>query len=91
MLKAPVETATGVVVIGNAAVFVPADTVTLAGTVAAALALARVTSASPAGAFPVRVTVPDAGAPPVTLDGVTTILERAAAWTFSWSVTVTAL
>jgi hypothetical protein len=91
MLKAFVETATGVVVIGNVTVFVPAGTVTLGGTVAATFALARVTSAPPEGALVLRVTVPDAGAPPVTLEGVTTILERAATWTVSWSETVTAL
>ena len=35
MLKALVETGTGVVVIGNVAVLVPAETVTVAGTLAA--------------------------------------------------------
>jgi hypothetical protein len=92
MLKAFVETATGVVVIGNVAVFVPEGTVTLAGTVAAALALARLTRAPPEGALPIRVTVPEAGLPPVTLGGVTTTWETggAAAWTVSGAVKVTA-
>ena len=46
-----------------------AGTVTELGTVAAGLELARVTTAPPAGAGPVRLTVPVEFCPPVTLDG----------------------
>ena len=49
----------------------PAATVTVAGTVATAgLELVRVTTCPPAGAGPVRVTVPVEGKPPGTLDGL---------------------
>jgi hypothetical protein len=52
------------------AAVVPAATVTLVGTVAAALLLARVTAAPPAGAGAVKVTVPVEGLPPPTLAGL---------------------
>jgi hypothetical protein len=49
---------------------VPANTVTLAGTVAAALSLDRLTKAPPVGARPVKVTVPvEEIVPPTTLVG----------------------
>jgi len=48
-----------------------AGTVTELGTVAAGLALDSVTTAPLAGAGPVRLTVPVADWPPVTLEGVT--------------------
>ena len=55
----------------------PAGTVTLAGTVAAAvLLLARVTTAPPAGAAPVRVAVPVDGLPPWTDVGLSVIEPR---------------
>ena len=47
----------------------PAATVTLAGTVAAALLLDNVTTVPPLGAAAVRVTVPVELAPPVTVLG----------------------
>ena len=58
------------------AVVAPAATVTLAGTVAAALLLESVTCAPPEGAGPFRVTVPVEGDPPVTLAGLTETAER---------------
>jgi len=55
------------VVTVNVAVVAPATTVTLAGTVAAAvLLLDSVTTAPPAGAAPLSVTVPVEVPPPVT-------------------------
>ena len=91
MLKGLVDAATGDVVIGNVALLVPALTVMETGTVAAVLALARFTSAPPAGALPVSVTVPEAGVNPITLAGVTTTLERVAALTVNESFAVTPL
>src|SRR5262249_21715173 len=58
----------------------PCNTVTLAGTVAAALLLDRVTSAPPAGAALERVTVPVDCVPPVTLVGLTDTDVMLAAW-----------
>jgi hypothetical protein len=59
--------ATGLVVTVNVPVVSPAATGTLAGTVAAAvLSLASVTTAPPAGAAPLNVTVPADEVPPVT-------------------------
>lgn len=61
---------TTLVVTVNVAEVLPAATVTLVGTVATdVLLLARVTTAPPVGAAPVRVTVPVDGLPPVTLVG----------------------
>lgn len=58
-----------VVVTVNVAVVAFAATVTLAGTCAAALLLDNVTTAPPAGAAELNVTVPVDGLPPVTLVG----------------------
>ena len=69
----------------------PAGTVTVPGTVAAELALPRVTTAPPAGAAPVSVIVPFAGSPPTTLGGLTVSLEAVASWTVSGAVNVVAL
>jgi len=58
----------------------PADTVTLAGTLAAAvLLLVRLTETPPTGAAPVRVTVPVEGLPPVTLVGFKETEDRVTA------------
>ena len=61
------------------ALVAPAATVTLKGTVAAAvLSLVRETAAPPLGAGPLRVTVPIEGDPPVTLIGLNAIEESVA-------------
>ena len=66
-----VEAVTALVLAANVALLAPAATVTLAGTVAAAvLSLIRETAAPPLGAGPLRVTVPVDGDPPVTLVGL---------------------
>ena len=49
----------------------PTPTVTLGGTVAAGLLLARDTTTPPWGAGPVRLAIPVAGWPPVRLPGLT--------------------
>jgi len=66
--------ATAVVVIVNVAEVAPCATVTVAGTVAAALLDASVTTLPPAGAGPVSVTVPVDDAPPATLVGLSVTL-----------------
>jgi len=68
-IVATTEAATAEVVIANVAVFVPAGTVTMAGTCAAASELVIAMSAPPEGALPVRVIVPVADTPPVTVAG----------------------
>ena len=69
-MVATVDAPTGLVLIVNVALALPAGMVTLAGTLAAALLLESVTWAPAAGAGPLRVTVPvDDCAPPVTLVG----------------------
>ena len=72
--------ATGIVVAVNVALVAFAGTVTLAGTcVAAVLLLERVTTAPPAGAALVKVTVPVEAVPPTTEDGlIVTVLTRSA-------------
>ncbi len=57
---------TAVVVTVKVAVVAPTATVTLAGTVAAALLLDSVTTAPPVGAALLKVTVPVDEVPPVT-------------------------
>src|SRR3954470_14742231 len=64
-----VAVATGVVVMAKFAVVAPAATVTDAGTAPAALLLARVSTAPPAGAAEMSVTVPVLPAPPRTAVG----------------------
>jgi hypothetical protein len=67
-----VDAATDAVVTVNVALVAPAATVTLAGTVAAAvLLLVSVTTAPPAGAALVNVAVPVEPFPPTTLVGLT--------------------
>lgn len=66
---AKVKVSTAIVPIGKLAAVAPSATVTLAGTVAAALLLDSVTTAPPEGAGPLRVTVPTEAVPPVTLGG----------------------
>jgi hypothetical protein len=61
---------TAVVFTVNVADVPPAATVTLAGTVAEALSLAKVTDAPPVGATPFNVTVPVEEVPPVTVVGL---------------------
>src|SRR5450631_2761041 len=68
-----VVVATGLVVTVKVAVVVFANTVTLAGTCAAdGLVLNSVTTAPPAGAGPLRVTVPVEVLPPMTEAGLRT-------------------
>jgi hypothetical protein len=62
---------TAFVVTVNVAVELPAATVTEAGTTAEVLELESATTAPPAGAALVSLTVPAALVPPFTLDGVT--------------------
>jgi hypothetical protein len=69
VIVAVVSDATAVVVTANVAVVAPAATVTLAGTVADALLLERVTTAPPVGAAALSVTVPVELAPPTRLVG----------------------
>jgi hypothetical protein len=57
------------------AVVLPADTVTEAGTVAEALLLASEIDTPPDGAALLKVTVPVADAPPLTLVGLTAMDE----------------
>jgi hypothetical protein len=64
------------VVTVKVALVAPAATVTLAGTVAAAVLLPEsVTTAPPEGAAPVSVTVPCEELPPVTLVGLSVRVE----------------
>jgi hypothetical protein len=69
-------TVTALVVMVKVAEVAPAATVTLAGTDAIeVLLLDKLTAAPPAGAGPLRVTVPVEEAPPVTLAGFTAMDE----------------
>src|SRR6266403_1428157 len=72
-----VDAATALVLTVNVALVAPAATVTLEGTLAAAvLLLESVTCAPPDGAGPLNVTVPVDELPPVTLVGLSEIEER---------------
>ena len=70
VMTAEVTEPTAVVSTWKPAVVAPAATVTLAGTVAAASPLERVTTAPPAGAGLPRVTVPEDEDPPASADGL---------------------
>ena len=73
-----VDAATALVLIVKVALLLPAGTVTLEGTLAAALLLESVTCAPPVGASPLSVTVPvDDCVPPVTLVGFNVSEETA--------------
>jgi hypothetical protein len=77
-------TLTAKVVTVKVAVVTPAETVTLAGTVAAdVLLLVSITTAPPVGAAPFSVTVPVEGVPPVTVAGLKDTDERAGGFTVS--------
>jgi hypothetical protein len=72
-----VDEATPLVLTVNVALVAPAATVTLEGTLAAVvLLLESATSAPPAGAGPLSVTVPVEELPPVTLVGLNVIEAR---------------
>jgi len=71
LIVAVVEAVTVVVVTVNVAVVLPAATVTDDGTDAEVLEAESVTTAPPAGAAAVSLTVPVALVPPFTLAGVT--------------------
>src|SRR2546426_9254365 len=92
-MVAEVDAATALVVTVNGALVAPAGTVTLAGTVAAAvLSLDSVTCAPPAGAGPSSVAVPVELLPPVTVVGFTPSEERRTArFTMRVAVRVTPL
>jgi len=67
----------------NVAVEEPGETVTLASTVAAALLLESETTAPPAGAAAVRVTVPCDALLPTTVVGLRAIEDSAAGTAFT--------
>ena len=77
MIVATDDVLTVVVEIANVALVAPAATVTLPGTVAAALLLESVTANPPDAAADVSVTVPCAALPPVTVEGLNEIAESA--------------
>jgi len=68
-ILAVVSTPTAAVVTVKVAVLDPAATVTEVATVAAAWSEVKLTTKPPAGALPVRVTVPVDGLPPTRLVG----------------------
>jgi ABC-type Na+ efflux pump permease subunit len=78
-MVAVAEMVTADVVVVNVAVELPALTVTEAGVEALALLSDSDTTMPPAGAGPVRVTVPVEEVPPVTLAGLTDTAESATA------------
>ena len=80
-MLASVEDDTGMVVTLKSAVIAPPATVTFAGTCAALLLLANVTTAPPVGAAPFRVTVPVEFVPPTTEVGFNDRPDRLAAVT----------
>jgi len=73
-----VDVVTAMVVTVKFALLAPAATVTLAGTLPAALSLESNTCAPPEGAGPLSVTVPVEGDPPVTLIGLSATAESVA-------------
>src|SRR5262249_15610793 len=79
LMVTAVEAVTAVVVTVQVALVAPAATVTLPGTVAAALLLDSVTALPPVGATALSVTVPCDVPPPVTLVGLTLRAERVGA------------
>lgn len=81
-MNGPAVTATAFVVIENVAETAPDAILTVAGTVAAALPLARATVAPTEGAFPFNVTVPVEVPPPMRSDGLTANDARTAGSTF---------
>ena len=82
--------ATGVVVIVKVVLVLPGAMVTLVGTCATdVLLLCSATTAPPAGAAPVKVTVPVELAPPTTAVGLLVIEERLAALTVKDAVRLT--
>ena len=91
-ILAEVEVVTVFVVTVKVALVVPAATVTLAGTVATVVRLlASVTTAPPAGAGPLMVTVPVDGLPPLTLVGLRVRVEIAGVLTVNVACRVTPL
>jgi hypothetical protein len=81
--------ATGLVVTVNVAVVAFGATVTLAGTLAApVLLLDRLTTAPPAGAGPLSVTVPVEEVPPITKVGLRVTVLNVAAVTVNVTVFV---
>jgi hypothetical protein len=87
---AVVEKTTTDVFTAKVALLVPARTVTLAGTVAAALSLDRETTTPSPGAGPLSVTVPvdEPSGPPTTLAGISVSEERLGGKTVSEAVRV---
>jgi hypothetical protein len=81
VIVADVAALTAAVVTVNVAVDAPAATVTVAGTAAAALLLANVTTIPPVGAGEPSVTVPVAFVPPFTAVGFTETAVRTPAGT----------
>ena len=71
MSVAETDDVTALVVIVKVAVLLPAATVTEAGALAALLLLESETDTPPVGAAPLRVSVPVAEAPALTLEGLT--------------------
>ncbi len=91
-MVAELVAATGEVDTVKVALVVPAGTVTLGGTLATGgLLLESVTVAPPAGAGPLRVTLPAEDVPPVTLDGLRAkeeIVTAGGGWLVAWTVRV---
>ena len=76
LIVAAIVPLTALVAIVNVALAEPAGTVALGGTVTAGSLPDNDTTAPPAGAAPVRITVPFTGFPPTTLDELSDIEER---------------